>query len=96
MMINELKNSQKSRNELRSKHLAQLEESKANLTELKTKATQQLNPSSSVDQEIPSEDGPENGGRSKSGKRDAKSPNRVRTAEILLNRVASTRSNKSE
>lgn len=56
VMINELKNSQRSRTELRSKHLAQLEESKANLTELKSKAMQQLNPSSSVDQEMPSEE----------------------------------------
>ena len=56
VMINELKNSQRSRNDLRTKHLAQLEESKANLTELKTKAMQQLNPSNSVDQELPSEE----------------------------------------
>ncbi len=57
-MINELKNSVKNRNELRSKHMAQLEESKANLNEIKSKAAIQLIPSNSVDQEFPpNEDG---------------------------------------
>ena len=57
IMINELRNNVRSRNSLRSKHLAQLEETKANLTEIKSKATQQrLNQSHSGDLEFPTKE----------------------------------------
>jgi hypothetical protein len=53
-MIAELKNTNKNRSSLRSKHLAQLEENKANLNEIKSIATQKLISNSNVDQEFPS------------------------------------------
>lgn len=57
IMINELRNNVRSRNSLRSKHLAQLEETKANLSEIKSKATQQrLNNSHSGDIEFPTKE----------------------------------------
>lgn len=52
-MIAELKNNVKSRSTLRSKHLAQLEENKANLNEIKSIATQKLISNSAIDQELP-------------------------------------------
>ncbi len=44
-----MQNSMKSRNSLRAKHLAQLEEKKASLQGLKAKVTQQFLPSSTVE-----------------------------------------------
>lgn len=52
-MIIELRNSVRSRNSLRSKHLAQLEESKEKLNEIKAIATQKLVSNTTVDQEFP-------------------------------------------
>ena len=54
-MLVELRNSVRSRNSLRSKHLAQLEASKEKLNEIKTFATQKL---IGMDQDLPiNEDG---------------------------------------
>lgn len=52
-MIAELRNANKSRSSLRSRHLAQLEENKANLNEIKTMAAQKLISNSGVDQDLP-------------------------------------------
>lgn len=52
-MIAELQNTNKSRSSLRSKHLAQLEENKATLNEIKTMATQKLISNGATDQDIP-------------------------------------------
>ena len=48
-----MRNTVRSRNSLRSKHLAQLEETKANLNEIKNLAAKKFN---SSDSEIPSDD----------------------------------------
>lgn len=52
-MIAELRQTNKSRSSLRSKHLAQLEENKADLNEIKQQAAQKLISNSSVDQDLP-------------------------------------------
>lgn len=53
-MIAELRSTNKSRSSLRSKHLAQLEESKANLNEIKSMAAQKLISSAGADdQDLP-------------------------------------------
>jgi hypothetical protein len=52
-LLNEMRNTVRSRNSLRSKHLAQLEETKANLNEIKNQAAKKFNNS---DSEIPSDD----------------------------------------
>ncbi len=52
-MLAELRNTNKSRSSLRSRHLAQLEESKANLNEIKSLATQKLVSNAAVDQDLP-------------------------------------------
>lgn len=120
-MIIELRNTVRSRNSLRSKHLAQLEESKANLTEIKSRATQKLlNRNNSVDQEFPNNEDESRKtsfstsssitkkskiiwnycqnldfDRSHSAKRDAASSARMRAAENVLNRVSSSKTQKS-
>ena len=48
-VINEMQNSMKSRNILRAKHMAQLEEKKAGLQGLKAKVSQQFLPASSIE-----------------------------------------------
>ena len=50
-ILNEMRNTVRSRNSLRSKHLAQLEETKADLNGIKNLAAKRFNNS---DQEIPS------------------------------------------
>jgi hypothetical protein len=52
-MINELRNATRSRNSLRSKHMEQLEETKANLTEIKSRAAKTLLADDSGDIEFP-------------------------------------------
>lgn len=52
-MIAELQNTNKSRSSLRSKHLAQLEENKATLNEIKSIATQKLISNGATDQDFP-------------------------------------------
>lgn len=52
-MLNEMRNTVKSRSSLRSKHLTQLEETKANLNEIKNAASKKLTQS---DQELPSDE----------------------------------------
>lgn len=76
-MINELKNSMQSRSELRTKHMTQLEESKANLNEIKSKAAINLLQSNSIDQEFPINDDDQQS----SSKKERKSAGRVKTGD---------------
>ena len=104
IMINELRNNVRSRNSLRSKHLAQLEETKASLNEIKNKANQQrLNRSHSGDLEFPTnESGSGNNkeslvsraSRDSSGKReDSLSPSRsAKQLDYMLSRLNSSKS----
>lgn len=77
LMINELKNSMQSRSELRTKHMTQLEESKANLNEIKSKAAINLLQSNSIDQEFPTNDDEQQS----SSKKERKSAGRVKTSD---------------
>ncbi|CAF0706283.1 unnamed protein product [Brachionus calyciflorus] len=88
-VFNELRNSVRSRNSLRSKHLAQLEASKEKLNEIKTLATQKL---IGMDQDLPLNEDELN--RSYGLKRDATSARVKVASEAVLNRVSSSKTPK--
>lgn len=91
-MIAELRNTNKSRSSLRSKHLAQLEENKANLNEIKSMATQKLISNSAHDQDLPNKEENIALDRTQSGKRE----DRVKAAtEAIMNRVSSSKTRAS-
>jgi len=89
-MIIELSNSVKNRMSLRNKHLTQLEENKASLNEIKTKASKNILKANEVDQEFPPEDNDANINQETNGTR-TDSPSRTRAVETILTRVASAK-----
>lgn len=92
-MIAELRNANKSRSSLRSKHLAQLEENKANLNEIKSMATQKLISNGADEQDYP-EDEAALVTRTLSG--GGKKEDRVKAAsEAIINRVSSSKTRAS-
>lgn len=89
-MIIELSNSVKNRMSLRSKHLAQLEENKATLNEIKSKASKNILKANEVDQEFPPEDDDDNINQEATTTR-TNSASRTRAVETILTRVASAK-----
>ncbi len=89
-MIIELSNSVKNRMSLRSKHLAQLEEKKANLNEIKSKASKNILKANEFDQEFPSEENDDNL-NTETNAAETSSPSRARAVETILTRVASAK-----
>ena len=92
-MIVELRNAAQSRNSLRSKQLEKLEETKANLNEIKSKVAKKLLSSSSGEEQEFPEDTAVEGPLSRSGssKRDLSSARVKAASDAILNRVASSK-----
>lgn len=83
-MISEIRNSVRSRISMRSKHLAQLEESKASLNEIKSAVSKKLTDKHMNDVEFPN-------GDAEKDLDDTTLYERIKTTESMFSRIASSK-----